>query len=220
MNARIETLVSVGASQGFDAFVVYGDREHCGQRGLPLGLRPAFRGNAAGRSFRAGCRSSSSATRAGATRSSATARMSVCSTRPSPAGAAARPLALARRNPRRMRHEIRLTHWRDRLEAFCQRGPRLRRNRARPAGLHRRHAAYDRRRGRRGRQRRRPSDEPGETGLRAINEADQLAAFEFAATFTSQGVRNVLHGIEPGMIGLQAARLIGMNGLPQSCIRC
>ncbi len=29
-------------------------------------------------------------------------------------------------------------------------------------------------------------------GLRAINDVDQLAAFEFAATFTSQGVRNVL----------------------------
>ncbi len=53
-------------------------------------------------------------------------------------------------------------------------------------------------------------------GLRAINEADQLAAFEFAATFTSQGVRNVLAKIEPGMTELQAARLIGMNGLPQS----
>lgn len=54
-------------------------------------------------------------------------------------------------------------------------------------------------------------------GLRAINEADQLAAFEFAATFTSQGVRNVIEGIRPGMSGLAAARLIGMNGLPQSC---
>jgi hypothetical protein len=54
-------------------------------------------------------------------------------------------------------------------------------------------------------------------GLRAINEADQLAAFEFAATFTSQGVRNVIEGIRPGMSGLAAARLIGMSGLPQSC---
>ncbi len=52
-------------------------------------------------------------------------------------------------------------------------------------------------------------------GLRAINDADQLAAFEFAATFTSQGVRNLLAGIQPGMTELQAARLIGMNGLPQ-----
>lgn len=54
-------------------------------------------------------------------------------------------------------------------------------------------------------------------GLRAINDADQLAAFEFAATFTSQGLRNVLKNIEPGMTELAAARLMGMNGLPQSC---
>ena len=53
-------------------------------------------------------------------------------------------------------------------------------------------------------------------GLRAINEADQLAAFEFAATFTSQGLRNVLAGIQPGMTELAAARLMGMNGLPHS----
>jgi len=53
-------------------------------------------------------------------------------------------------------------------------------------------------------------------GLRTANEVDQIAAFEFAATFTSQGVRNVLSKIEPGMTELQAARLIGMNGLPHS----
>ena len=57
---------------------------------------------------------------------------------------------------------------------------------------------------------------PGQ-GLRAINEADQLAAFEFAATFTSQGLRNVLEKVEPGMTELAAARLIGMNGLPLCC---
>ncbi|MBA1144586.1 aminopeptidase P family N-terminal domain-containing protein [Mesorhizobium neociceri] len=54
-------------------------------------------------------------------------------------------------------------------------------------------------------------------GLRAINEADQLACFEFAATFSSQGLRNVLRRIEPGMTELQAARLMGMNGLPLCC---
>jgi hypothetical protein len=53
-------------------------------------------------------------------------------------------------------------------------------------------------------------------GLRTDNDVDQLAAFEFAATFTSQGLRNVLQKIEPGMTELQAARLIGINGLPQS----
>src|SRR5262249_22593123 len=53
-------------------------------------------------------------------------------------------------------------------------------------------------------------------GLRTVNEAEQLAAFEFAATFTSQGVRNVLAAIEPGMTELQAARLLGINGLPHN----
>lgn len=53
-------------------------------------------------------------------------------------------------------------------------------------------------------------------GLRAINEAEQLAAFEFAATFASQGVRNVLAGTAPGMTELEAARLLGINGLPLS----
>ena len=53
-------------------------------------------------------------------------------------------------------------------------------------------------------------------GLRTVNDADQLAAFEFAATFTSQGLRNMLAKVEPGMTELEAARLIGMNGLPQS----
>jgi hypothetical protein len=54
-------------------------------------------------------------------------------------------------------------------------------------------------------------------GLRAINDADQLAMFEFSATFTSQGVRNVLAIIEPGMTELAAARHLGMNGLPLCC---
>ena len=54
-------------------------------------------------------------------------------------------------------------------------------------------------------------------GLRAVNDADQLALFEFSATFTSQGVRNLLAAIEPGMTELAAARLLGMNGLPLCC---
>jgi hypothetical protein len=54
-------------------------------------------------------------------------------------------------------------------------------------------------------------------GLRAINDADQLAMFEFSATFTSQGLRNVLGATEPGMTELAAARHLGMNGLPLCC---
>jgi hypothetical protein len=55
-----------------------------------------------------------------------------------------------------------------------------------------------------------------DAGLRAVNEVDQLAAFEFAATYTSQGLRNVLFGMRPGMRERDAARLIGMNGIPLS----
>lgn len=55
-----------------------------------------------------------------------------------------------------------------------------------------------------------------EDGLRAINDVDQLAAFEYAATFTSQGLRNVLFGLRPGMREIDAMRLMAFNGLPLS----
>jgi hypothetical protein len=55
-----------------------------------------------------------------------------------------------------------------------------------------------------------------EGGLRAINDVDQLAAFEYAATFTSQGLRNVLFGLRPGIREIDAMRLMGLNGLPLS----
>jgi hypothetical protein len=54
-------------------------------------------------------------------------------------------------------------------------------------------------------------------GLRVINEVDQLACFEFAATFASQALRNVWAGIAPGMSELEAARLMRLNGLPHAC---
>lgn len=54
-------------------------------------------------------------------------------------------------------------------------------------------------------------------GLRTVNDADQLACFEFAATFASQSLRRVLAEIRPGMTELQAARLMQLNGLPLGC---
>lgn len=54
------------------------------------------------------------------------------------------------------------------------------------------------------------------SGLRASNEVEQLAAFEFASTFTSQSVRNVVFGVRPGMTELEAVELMRLNGLPQS----
>ncbi len=54
-------------------------------------------------------------------------------------------------------------------------------------------------------------------GLRVINELDQLAAFEYAACQTSQGVRQVLFGLRPGMSEREAVRLLDWNGMPLSC---
>jgi hypothetical protein len=54
-------------------------------------------------------------------------------------------------------------------------------------------------------------------GLRVINEVDQLAAFEWAACHTSNGVRRLLAGLQPGMTERDAVRLLEWNGAPLSC---
>jgi hypothetical protein len=54
-------------------------------------------------------------------------------------------------------------------------------------------------------------------GLRVLNEADQLAQFEWASCQTSQGVRRLLDGLEPGMTEREAVALLGWNGWPLSC---
>jgi Creatinase/Prolidase N-terminal domain len=53
-------------------------------------------------------------------------------------------------------------------------------------------------------------------GLRAINETDQLARFEFAATLSSQSIKRLILGARPGMSEYDAARAIGANGFMQS----
>jgi hypothetical protein len=55
-----------------------------------------------------------------------------------------------------------------------------------------------------------------DSGLRTINDVDQLAVFEFAATHSSQSIRNVLFGLKPGMTEYGAMRLMGLNGMPLS----
>ena len=55
------------------------------------------------------------------------------------------------------------------------------------------------------------------TGLRASNDVDQLAIFVFAAAYTSQAVRNLIFGVEAGMSEFEAIALMQMTGLPQSC---
>ena len=54
-------------------------------------------------------------------------------------------------------------------------------------------------------------------GLRAINDVDQLAAFEYAACQTSQGVRRLLSGLRPGLSEREAVRLLEWDGTPLSC---
>ncbi|MCW4050985.1 MAG: hypothetical protein NWE89_14755 [Candidatus Bathyarchaeota archaeon] len=56
-----------------------------------------------------------------------------------------------------------------------------------------------------------------EDGLRVDNEADQLAWFEYAATHTSQSVRNVLFNLTPGITEHDAVRLMELPGIPFSC---
>lgn len=53
-------------------------------------------------------------------------------------------------------------------------------------------------------------------GLKNINDVDQLASFEFAATHTSQSLRNVLFGLQPGMTEYEAVQLMQLNGIPHS----
>jgi hypothetical protein len=54
-------------------------------------------------------------------------------------------------------------------------------------------------------------------GMRVVNEVEQLAYFEWAACHTSNGVRRVTQGIEPGMTEQEAVRLLQWNGTPLSC---
>jgi hypothetical protein len=54
-------------------------------------------------------------------------------------------------------------------------------------------------------------------GLRIINDADQLAAFEHASTRTSHGVRHLLSQLRPGMREREAVRHLEWDGTPLSC---
>lgn len=54
-------------------------------------------------------------------------------------------------------------------------------------------------------------------GLRAVNEIDQLAQFEFAACHVSEAVKRVIFGLKPGMTEWEAAKLMQPIGLPLNC---
>lgn len=54
-------------------------------------------------------------------------------------------------------------------------------------------------------------------GLRTTSEAEQILAFEYAACHTSEGVKRLIRGLQPGMTEQEAVRLLGWNGMPLSC---
>jgi hypothetical protein len=54
-------------------------------------------------------------------------------------------------------------------------------------------------------------------GMRVINEVEQLAYYEWAASHTSSAVRRVIEGLVPGMTEQEAVRLLEWNGSPLSC---
>ncbi|MEJ0012755.1 MAG: aminopeptidase P family N-terminal domain-containing protein [Bauldia sp.] len=55
------------------------------------------------------------------------------------------------------------------------------------------------------------------SGMRAVNEIEQIAAFEFAACLTSESVKHVVRGVRPGMTEFEAAKLLAPSGLPLNC---
>ena len=54
-------------------------------------------------------------------------------------------------------------------------------------------------------------------GLRATNEVEQLASFEYAACHTSEGIKRLLRGLRPGMTEQESVALLGWTGAPLSC---
>ncbi len=55
------------------------------------------------------------------------------------------------------------------------------------------------------------------TGLRALNEIDQIAQFEFGAVMASEALKALFRSIRPGMSEIAAVQAMGLGVLPHSC---
>ncbi len=55
------------------------------------------------------------------------------------------------------------------------------------------------------------------TGLRAVNEIEQIAQFEFGAVMASEALKSLIANIRPGMSEFAAAQAMHLVGLPHSC---
>jgi hypothetical protein len=54
-------------------------------------------------------------------------------------------------------------------------------------------------------------------GLRAINEIEQIAQFEFGAVMASEALKSLFRNLQPGMSEYAAAQSMGLGVLPHSC---
>jgi len=55
------------------------------------------------------------------------------------------------------------------------------------------------------------------TGLRAVNEIEQIAWFEFSAVSASEAIKNLVRSLKPGMTEFAAVQKMRLNGLPHAC---
>ena len=55
------------------------------------------------------------------------------------------------------------------------------------------------------------------TGLRAVNEVEQIARFEFGAVAASEALKRLIRTVRPGMTELKAVAAMGLGVLPHSC---
>jgi hypothetical protein len=53
-----------------------------------------------------------------------------------------------------------------------------------------------------------------ETGMRSVNDVDQLAVFEYNSTITSQGIRDMLAAVQPGMAEYELVQAMRWGGIP------
>lgn len=54
-------------------------------------------------------------------------------------------------------------------------------------------------------------------GLRAINEVEQIAQFEFSAVAVSEAIKNLVRSLRPGLTEFEAVQKMRLNGLPHAC---
>jgi hypothetical protein len=54
-------------------------------------------------------------------------------------------------------------------------------------------------------------------GLRAVNEVEQIAQFEFSAVAASEAIKRLVGALRPGMREYEAVQAMRLNGLPHAC---